>query len=139
SSEDARIALNTAWLPLTPQKLLQDLYARPQWLESLTPEWSAADRALLFRERTGAFTVSDVALLDEAAELLGHVEVDNAAVRREEKLQRKRDIENAEQAIENMGVAGIVNAEKLAAGFADYADSGTTAERAAADRTWAYG
>lgn len=139
SSEDARIALNTAWLPLTPQKLLQDLYARPQWLESLTPDWSAADRALLFRERTGAFTVSDIALLDEAAELLGHVEVDNAAVRREEKLQQKRDIENAEQAIENMGVSGIVSAEKLAAGFADYADNGTTAERAAADRTWAYG
>lgn len=139
SSEDARIALNTAWLPLTPQKLLQDLYARRQWLESLTPDWSAADRALLFRERTGAFTVSDIALLDEAAELLGEVEVDNTAVRREEKLQRKRDIENAEQAIENMGVSGIVNAEKLAAGFADYADGGTTAERAAADRTWAYG
>ncbi len=139
SSEDARVALNTAWLPLTPQKLLGDLYARPQWLESLTPDWAAADRALLFRERGAALTVSDIPLLDEAAELLGEVEFENAALQREEKLQRKRDVENAERAIENMGVAGIVNAETLAAGFADYADAGTTAERAATDRTWAYG
>ncbi len=139
SSDDARVALNTAWLPLTPQKLLHDLYARPQWLESLTPHWSAGERALLHRERTAPFTVSDIPLLDEAAELLGEVEIENAALRREEKLQRKRDIENAEQAIENMGVGGIVNAETLAAGFADYADAGTTAERAATDRTWAYG
>ncbi len=139
SSEDARIALNTAWLPLTPQKLIQDLFARPQWLESLTPDWSDSERALLHRERTAPFTVSDIPLLDEAAELLGEVEFENAAVRREEKLQRKRDVENAEQAIENMGVGGIVNAERLAAGFADFADAGTTAERAASDRTWAYG
>ena len=139
SSDDARVALNTAWLPLTPQKLLRDLYARPHWLESLTPDWSAAERALLLRDRSAEFTVSDIPLLDEAAELLGEVHIENAAELREEKLQRKRDIENAEQAIENMGVGGIVNAEKLAAGFADYADSGSTAERAAADRAWAYG
>lgn len=139
SSEDARVALNTAWLPLTPQKLLHDLYARPQWLASLTPDWSPEKRALLFRDRTADFTVSDIPLLDEAAELLGEVEIENAALKREEKLQRKRDIENAEQAIANMGVSGIVNAERLAAGFADYADAGTTADRAAIDRTWAYG
>ncbi|MEO7349906.1 MAG: UvrD-helicase domain-containing protein [Terrimesophilobacter sp.] len=139
SSEDARVALNTAWLPLTPQKLLRDLYARTQWLESLTPDWSDAERAMLYRERSADFTVSDIPLLDEAAELLGNVEIENAAQLREEKLQRKRDIENAEQAIENMGVGGIVNAQRLAAGFADYADAGTTADRAAADRSWAYG
>lgn len=139
SSHDARVALNTAWLPLTPEKLLQDLFARPQWLASLTPDWSPEDRALLTRDRASEFTVSDIPLLDEAAELLGEVETDNTAAVREEKLQRKRDIENAEQAIHNMGVSGIVDARRLAAGFADYADAGTTAERAAADRTWAYG
>lgn len=139
SSHDARVALNTAWLPLTPAKLLHDLFARPQWLESLTPNWRSEDRALLRRERTAEFTVSDIPLLDEAAELLGEVEVENAAVKHEAKLQHKRDVENAERAIENMGVGGIVNAERVAAGFADYADAGTTAQRAASDRTWAYG
>ena len=139
SAPDARVALNTAWLPLTPEKLLQDLYARPQWLEALTPDWSHEDRELLRRERTEPFTISDIALLDEAAELLGEIAVDNSAERREAKEQRKRDIENAEHAIQNMGVKGIVNAESLAAGFAEFADAGTTAERAAADRTWAFG
>lgn len=139
SSHDARVVLNTAWYPLTPARLLQDLYARPEWLESLTPNWGPEDRALLRRDRAAEFTVSDIPLLDEAAELLGEVEAENMAKKREEKLQHKRDVENAERAIENMGVGGIVNAERLAAGFADYADAGSTAERAASDRTWAYG
>ncbi|TFB78698.1 HelD family protein [Terrimesophilobacter mesophilus] len=139
SAQDARVALNTAWLPLTPEKLLQDLYARPHWLASLTPDWSAADRELLRRDRTSPFTISDIPLLDEAAELLGEVATENSALKRETRQQRRRDIENAERAIENMGVKGIVSAESLASGFAEFADAGTTAERAAADRTWAFG
>lgn len=139
TSSDARIALNTAWLPLTPQKLLQDLYARPHWLAELTPDWSAEERAHLHRERSAPFTISDIPLLDEAAELLGEAVVQDAAVRRAAKQQRKRDIENAEQAIANMGVGGMVDAKRLAEGFAEFADAGTTAERAATDRTWAYG
>lgn len=139
TSSYARIALNTAWLPLTPQKLLQDLYARPHWLAELTPDWSAEERAHLHRERSAPFTISDIPLLDEAAELLGEAVVQDVAVRRAAKQQRKRDIENAEQAIANMGVGGMVDAKRLADGFAEFADAGTTAERAATDRTWAYG
>ncbi|WP_165070038.1 UvrD-helicase domain-containing protein [Marisediminicola senii] len=139
SSYDVRVALNTAWLPLTPQKLVQDLYARPQWLAELTPGWSPEKRALLRRSRDAPFTISDVPLLDEAAELLGEYDVVNAAEKREAEQQRKRDIENAERAIENMDVAGQVNAEDLADNFAEGAARGTTAERAAADRSWTYG
>lgn len=139
TSDDVKIALNTAWLPLTPQKLLQDLYARPQWLERLTPNWSPQKRALLRRERDAAFTVSDVPLLDEAAELLGEASTSRDAEKRDRKLQRKRDLENAEAAIENMGVEGLVDAQTLAAGFEAIAERGSTAERAASDRTWAYG
>jgi DNA helicase IV len=105
TSYDVKVALNTAWLPLTPEKLIQDLYARPNWLASLTPRWSP--------------------------------EADASAREREQ--QRIRDIENAEQAIENMGVGGIVSAERLAEGFAEQAARRTTAERAASDRTWTYG
>ncbi len=139
TANDVRIALNTAWLPLTPQKLVQDLYARPHWLAELTQDWSAQERRLLRRDRSAPFTISDIPLLDEAAELLGEVPAQDAAVRRAAKEQRKRDIENAEQAIANMGVDGIVDARRLAEAFAEFADAGTTAERAAADRTWAYG
>jgi DNA helicase IV len=138
-SHDVRVVLNTAWLPLTPQKLLQDLYARPNWLASLTPRWSPQQRALLRRDRDAPFTVSDVALLDEAAELLGEVDAQSEAQERERTQQRKRDIENAEAAIRNMGVEGIVDAETLAAGFEAQVDRGTTAELAAGDRTWTFG
>lgn len=139
SSYDVRVALNSAWLPLTPEKLLRDLYARPQWLADITPNWSDAQRTLLARDRDAPLTVSDVALLDEAAELLGQFDVVDAAERREQKQQRRRDVENAERAIENMGVGGIVDAEELADNFAEQAAHGTTSERAAADRTWTYG
>jgi DNA helicase IV len=139
TSQDVKVALNTAWLPLTPEKLLQDLYARPQWLASLTPDWSAEKRALLSRDRDAPFTVSDVPLLDEAAELLGEVPASSDAENRERKLQRKRDIANAQAAIENMEVEGLVDAKTLAAGFEAAVERGSTAERAAADRTWAYG
>lgn len=138
-ANDVKVLLNTAWLPLTPQKLLQDLYARPQWLASLTPRWTPERRALLRRDRDAPFTVSDVALLDEAAELLGEVDVAADAADRERKQQRKRDIENAEAAIRNMGVEGLVDAQTLASGFEAVTDRGTTAELAVADREWTYG
>jgi len=139
TSHDVKVALNTAWLPLSPQKLLQDLYARPQWLASLTPRWSPAQRELLLRARDEPFTVSDVALLDEAAELLGEVDASADANKRELKQQRKRDLENAQAAIENMQVEGLVDARTLAEGFEASVERGTTAELAAADRAWAYG
>ncbi|RDV43058.1 AAA family ATPase [Leifsonia sp. ku-ls] len=139
TSYDVRVLLNTAWLPLTPQKLLQDLYARPTWLAELTPRWSEAQRAALQRDRSEPFTVSDVPLLDEAAELLGDFPGKPDPADRERERQRKRDLENARAAIRNMGVQGLVSAEQLADGFAEQVDRGTTAERAAADRTWTYG
>jgi DNA helicase IV len=139
TSQDVKVALNTAWLPLSPQKLLHDLYARPQWLASLTQRWSPEQRALLLRGRDQPFTVSDVALLDEAAELLGEVDATADASKRELKQQRKRDLENAQAAIENMQVEGLVDARTLAEGFEASIERGTTAELAAADRTWAYG
>jgi DNA helicase IV len=83
--------------------------------------------------------VSDVPLLDEAAELLGAFPGKPDAGARERDRQRKRDLENARQAIRNMGVEGLVSAEQLADGFAEQVDNGTTAERAAADRRWTYG
>lgn len=139
TSYDVRVLLNTAWLPLTPQKLLQDLYARPTWLESLTPEWSPERRALLRRDRDAPFTVSDVALLDEAAELLGESDAGADAARAQREQQRARDLENAKQAIRNMGVEGLVDARTLAANFEETAARGTTAELAAEDREWTYG
>ncbi|MBH0010377.1 UvrD-helicase domain-containing protein [Salinibacterium sp. SWN1162] len=139
TAHDVKVALNTAWMPLTPEKLINDLYARPSWLRSLTPRWTPEERDLLRRERDAPFTVSDVALLDEAAELLGEVDVAQTAAERERKQQRKRDVENAAAAIRNMDVEGMIDAETLAEGFEASAERATTADLAAADRSWTYG
>jgi DNA helicase IV len=136
---DVRVLLNTAWLPLTPQKLIQDLFARPAWLAELTPRWTPQQRELLQRDRDAPFTISDVPLLDEAAELLGDAPETPDAASRERERQRKRDIENARSAIRNMEVKGLVSAKQLADNFAERGGRESTAERAAADRTWTYG
>ncbi|PPL20099.1 HelD family protein [Microterricola pindariensis] len=138
-SHAVRVLLNTAWLPLTPEKLLGDLYSRPEWLAELTPRWSPERRALLHRPRSAPMTVSDVALLDEAAELLGDMPARRSAADRERERQREADIENARAAIANMGVEGMVSAEQLADGFAERGERMSVAERAASDRTWTYG
>ncbi|MBD8584054.1 AAA family ATPase [Frigoribacterium sp. CFBP 8766] len=138
-SHDVRVLLNTAWMPLTAEKLVEDLFARPNWLATITQRWTPAQRALLQRPRGSQFTISDVPLLDEAAELLGEFQAGVDPDKLARKQQRKRDIENAERAIENMGVEGMVSAEQIAGGFAERAASMTTSERAAGDRTWAFG
>ena len=141
TSDDVKVLLNTAWLPLTPQKLLRDLYARPAWLAELTTRWAAADRAALARDRDAPFTIADVPLLDEAAELLGDPpqSTQDALRQREQKQQRQRDLESARAAIRDADAKGFVTAERLVDGFADRSDAGSTADRAGADRTWTYG
>jgi Superfamily I DNA and RNA helicases len=148
TSDDVRVLLNTAWLPLTPEKLLQDLYARPAWFAELTPRWSAADRSALLRPRDAPFTVSDVPLLDEAAEFLGPSpqSTRQSLLERDLQQQRERDLESARIAIENMGevienvaVGEFVTPEALVSQLSDRPVDQTTADRAEADRTWTYG
>lgn len=139
TAQDVKVLLNSAWLPLTPQKLLGDLYGRPAYLQAAAPDWSEADRALLARDRAAPLTISDVPLLDEAAELLGEADIAADTDRRAREAQRERDLENARAAITNMGVEGQVSAESIADSFADEGATMTTAERAASDRTWTYG
>ncbi|MFO7690303.1 MAG: AAA family ATPase [Cryobacterium sp.] len=139
TSHDVRVALNTAWLPLTPDKLVRDLYARPEWLAEITPGWTAAQRALLARPRDAELSVADIPLLDEAAELLGEYTAVNEAKNRAEQAARAHDLENAEAAIANMRVGGLVTAEALADGFAERGERVSTADRAAHDRSWTYG
>jgi DNA helicase IV len=124
-----RTGLNALWPLLTPQRLLADYYASPSSGELHRP--SAPD----------AWTVADVPLLDEAAELLGE---DNSAQRRArravERIRREEAL-YAREVLTITGVAdlGMLDAETLAEWNRDNGPSLTTAERAAADRSWTYG
>lgn len=142
TARDVRIALNLCWMPMTPEKLISDLFSKPEVLEFCTPNLTPAERALLQRPADAPWTESDVPLLDEAAELLG--ELDPAAGRglAQQEHDRARDLANAKQTLVNMEAAGVdslMSAEELAEQNQEQEARQTAAERATSDRTWAFG
>ncbi|SQC37267.1 Helicase IV [Rothia kristinae] len=146
TSRDVRVALNLAWLPLSPQTLLRDLFAKPRYLDSAARALDPAQRQLLRREASAPFTEADAPLLDEAAELLGDFEAAVGTAAARAAAQRSADLENAAKAIENVeesladvGADGVVTAQMLADLNAVGPARMSAAEAATADRTWAYG
>ncbi|GAB3549417.1 AAA family ATPase [Arthrobacter tumbae] len=146
TSRDVRIALNLAWMPMTPEKLLRDLFAKPAQLEAAAPHLSDAERQLLYRTEDAPWTEADVPLLDEAAELLGELDPSAGRNAAEREQERRRDLANAERALENVsgtledaGIDGMLSAEELAEHNTVAESRLTAAERASGDRTWAYG
>ncbi|MFD6666823.1 HelD family protein [Micromonospora chalcea] len=145
-------ALDELWPVLTPQRLLADLYASPERIAAAAPMLTDAERAALHRE-PGGWTPADVPLLDEAAELLG--EDERAAVARRERIRamereyaegvleiwrgsRSIDVEDEADGGEILGVTDLIDADRLSE-RQEESDRLTTAQRAAADRTWAFG
>ncbi|MDA0638756.1 ATP-binding domain-containing protein [Nonomuraea sp. MCN248] len=148
-----RSALNRLWPYLTPQRLLLGLYGSPERLGHAASVLTAGERALLRRDgaRGGEWTESDVPLLDEAAELLGEIdeqvlrasalaaEEELAAARQAEEHEREAELAYAREVLELTGLSDVMEAERLAERQRGDGPRLTTAERAAADRTWAYG
>lgn len=139
TTREIRIALNLAWMPLTPEKLVADLWAKPWRLESAAPQLSPAQRRLLARDADAPWTPADVPLLDEAAELLGEDDQAARAQARAAAERRQSELAYARQVLESTGSGALVSAEMLADRFASSGPALTTAERAAADRSWTYG
>ncbi|MET9882072.1 helicase [Streptomyces sp. NPDC006430] len=143
TSSEVHAAIDSLWPPLTPQQLVADFLAEPTHLP--------AHEAELIRRTTDDWTPADVPLLDEAAELLG---VDDSAQRAAEERERQERIAYAQgvldlsqgsesyefEDMENEFLAAhdIIDAERMAE-RQEEADHRSTAERAAADRTWAFG
>ncbi|MER7544958.1 HelD family protein [Actinomadura sp.] len=140
-----RKAVNELWPELTPQQLLADLYASPDTLARLGAEVGLPDCALLHRPAGSPWTVSDVPLLDEAAEHLGVDDSAERARRRAADAARAEEERYAAEVIETAGTGDLLSARDVisASGLADrHHDDGpplTTAQRALADREWAYG
>jgi DNA helicase IV len=141
-----RAAIAELWPRLAPQQLVADLLADPARLASAAPRMSKADRDALHREAGASWTPADVPLLDEAAELLGE---DDRAARAEQVRLRRREEAYAQGVLDIIGRgdeddpellmgADLVDASRLATRF-EQEENLTAAERAAADRTWAFG
>ncbi|PID53133.1 MAG: AAA family ATPase, partial [Micrococcales bacterium] len=139
SDVDVRRAINLAWMPITPQDLVDRLLSDPRRLASSSPWLSEEDIEALIRPRGTDFTVEDVPLLDEAAEQLGEdpsaaqAEADRAAA------QRAEDLNYARAVVSMTGTAGLVSTDMLADRFAGDSVTESLSERAAVDRTWAFG
>ncbi|MDZ5447045.1 AAA family ATPase [Micromonospora sp. 4G57] len=149
---EVRAALDELWPVLTPQRLLADLYAAPERIAAAAPMLTEAERASLHRE-PGGWTPADVPLLDEAAELLG--EDERAAAARRERIRslereyaegvleiargsRSIDVEDEADGGEILGVTDLIDADRLLE-RQEESERLTTAQRAAADRSWAFG
>jgi DNA helicase IV len=149
-----RSAIDRLWPVLTPQQLLAELFSSERRLAAAAPWLSAAERALLLRGPAGdvprgaggEWAPADVPLLDEAAELLGADDRAARALAEHERRAREgyaqgvldimaRDDEDDPEIL--MG-ADLVDAGRLAARHEED-EFLTAAERAAADRTWAFG
>ncbi len=141
--EDAvRSALDELWPFLTPERLVAALLAEEGALRRSASALSQSERSVLLRaHQGGTWTVSDVPLLDEAAELLGADDSAERALRRAAEQRRREEEEYAEGVLELTGLAGqgLVDAATIAGRNRDEGPELTTAERAAADRTWSYG
>ena len=137
-----RAALDGLWPFLTPQRLVAGLLAEEGALRRAAPGFSAAERAAMLRPgHPDAWTLADVPLLDEAAQLLGTDDSAEKARRRAAERERRQEEKYAREVLEITGLAGqgFVDAATLADWNRDSGQQLTTAERAWADPSWAYG
>ncbi|MEU7648537.1 HelD family protein [Streptomyces huasconensis] len=147
ASPEVHAAIEELWPTLTPQGFLTDFLEEPTGL-------SEDDAEAIRRPRGTPWTPADVPLLDEAAELLGH---DDSAERAAAEAERARQIAYAQGVLdvsrasrtyefedkdeddaEVLLAHNIIDAERMAE-RQEEADHRSAAERAAADRTWAFG
>ena len=137
-SPDVRREVNLAWMPITPERLVADLYAEPARLAECAAAMPPDDRALLERPRGAAWTPADVPLLDEAAELLG---IDDEAQRQAQArsdADRRAENDYAESVLEMTGTRGV-SAEQMLDRYSGPDEVMSVAERASDDREWVYG
>jgi DNA helicase IV len=141
-------ALNHLWPVLTPEGVLDDLFADRERLSRAAGKLlSDGDRALLESGREAKWTPADVPLLDELAELIG---VDDTEARVERKRREREDrayaegvldiLEQDEEIIDEelLRVSDVLDAE-LFAERQEARSELTAAQRAAQDRTWTFG
>ncbi|WP_231487050.1 HelD family protein [Candidatus Blastococcus massiliensis] len=144
--------IDRLWPRLTAERVLRDLFASRSQLDAVATGLTEAERELLRRPPSSPWTPADVPLLEEVDELLG---IDESAQRRAEERERQRRLRDAQETLdmlhgsrsqdaetedeaEELLAGDLLDAEGLAERHEE-TDYRSTAERAAADRTWTYG
>ena len=137
-SVDVRREINWCWQPISPERLLRDLYADPKRLGDAATQLTREERMLLSRVRDAAWTQADVPLLDEAAELLGEDDTVDQSAAAHNEADRRAEVEYAKQVQDTFGGADFLSAEGLAGRYTSTSALGSVADRASADRSWAF-
>lgn len=137
-NDPLRRTLNLAWLPMTAQWLIDDLWAKPAKLRRYAPWLTDGQIAELTRPKGSPLTTSDIPLLDEAMELLGpDPRAAQAQSRRD--AQRRMDEQFAKDTLAQAGIgSGIVTSDMLLDQI-NGMDEDTAAQHAAGEREWTYG
>ncbi|WNV84377.1 helicase [Umezawaea sp. Da 62-37] len=134
ANRELRAAVDVLWPALTPRRFLAEFYESADRCAELgVPEFH--------REVGRAWTVSDVPLLDEAAELLGeHALKPKEEKAGEEYAQGVLEILDTDPTMDPdlLRAVDLIDAEHLAERHVER-DHRYLAERAAADREWTYG
>src|SRR5699024_12249675 len=97
---DARRPLRLAWLPYTPPGCRRILLSLPERLRAAAPRSIAGQVELLVRGKESPWTIEDIPLLDEVAELLGEDDAPQEAQGREDQGRRDADVDYARKVIE---------------------------------------
>jgi DNA helicase IV len=141
-----RTAVDALWPFLTPQRLVAGLLAFEGALRRAAPAFSEAERSAVLRPDTpDEWTVADVPLLDEAAQLLGADDSADKRRRRAADRERRAEERYAREVLEITSLSGQarpvdwIDAATLAEWNREPGQQLTTAERAWADPSWAYG
>lgn len=145
ASAEVHAAVDRLWPVLTPQRLVERFLEAPY---GYLPDGEAE---FVRREPGSPWTPADVPLLDEAAELLGEDDSAARAAAARERARRvayaqgvldvsygSRTYEFEDEESEVLAAHDVVDAERFAERHEEE-DRRTAAERAAADRTWAFG
>ncbi|MFL1379639.1 HelD family protein [Nocardiopsis protaetiae] len=141
--DPVREAVDAMWPRLSERRLLRELFTDREALARVGARagYSPAEAALLHRHADAEWTVEDVPLLDEAAELLGRDDSGRRARDRRAAARRAEEERYAQGVLELTGLSEdeMMSAADLAERHRDRGPGLTTAERAAGDREWAYG
>ncbi len=137
-SKDVRREVNLAWMPLTPAQVVDELLSDPARLAAAAPRLSAREREALLRPKGSPWTVSDVPLLDEAAELLGADDEEERRAAARAASDRARESEYAQGVLEITGTSTLT-ADQLLDRYAGAVSRRSVAEAAETDREWAFG
>lgn len=142
--------LDELWPALTPEQVLSELLSSREAIDYAASDYDELTREALYRPEGTDWMPSDAPLLDELAELLGPVgeaetDDENWQARVEEaqgaldtlSSSASQDLDDGFEA-EILSAYDVIDAEALAERHRER-DLRSTAERAAADRLWAYG